>query len=144
MQFHEKLFKLRKKAGLTQAELAEELNVSRQAISKWEMGTATPDVTNMLALSKTFNVTMDYLANDNIETEKDIPLIKATEAVLKISFKYVLSRVIIAICIISIVSIVAVTTHSFVSISITLMFIGVVYIISILMRLLIIHYSNKK
>ena len=43
MKFHDRLFQLRKKEGLTQAELAEKLNVSRQAISKWEMGTATPD-----------------------------------------------------------------------------------------------------
>lgn len=38
MQFRDKLFQLRKKSGMTQTELAEALNVSRQAISKWEMG----------------------------------------------------------------------------------------------------------
>ena len=51
MQFRDKLFQLRKRDGMTQAELAEAINVSRQAISKWEMGTAVPDVSNMLALS---------------------------------------------------------------------------------------------
>ena len=38
MRFQDKLFQLRKKSGMTQAELAEALNVSRQAVSKWEMG----------------------------------------------------------------------------------------------------------
>lgn len=71
MQFRDKLFKMRKKSGMTQAELAEILNVSRQAISKWEMGTAVPDVTNMMSLSKLFNVSVDYLVNDELETEED-------------------------------------------------------------------------
>ena len=81
MQFRDKLFQLRKKSGLTQAELAEKVNVSRQAISKWEMGTAVPDVQNMLALSRLFNVTVDYLVNDEMQSESDSPVIRATAAV---------------------------------------------------------------
>ncbi len=49
--FYEKLYKLRKKAGLTQAELAEKLNVSRQAVSKWETGSVLPETKKMNAIA---------------------------------------------------------------------------------------------
>ncbi len=78
MQFQDKLFLLRKRQGMTQAELSEAINVSRQAISKWEMGTAVPDVSNMLALSKVFHVSVDYLVNDEMENESDAPVVRAT------------------------------------------------------------------
>lgn len=44
MKLYEKLYQLRKKKGITQAELSEELNVSRQSISNWEVGTVTPTI----------------------------------------------------------------------------------------------------
>lgn len=65
MKFHEKLYELRKKAGMTQNDLAEKLNVSRQAVSRWEMGTAMPDVDNLVAMSDLFVVSLDYLLKDN-------------------------------------------------------------------------------
>ena len=46
MKFHEKLFELRKKEGLSQEELADKVNVSRQTVSKWEMGQSTPEMDN--------------------------------------------------------------------------------------------------
>ena len=61
MKFHEKLFALRKAAAMTQNDLAEKLNVSRQAVSRWEMGTAMPDVENLIAISDLFSVTLDEL-----------------------------------------------------------------------------------
>jgi transcriptional regulator with XRE-family HTH domain len=64
MKLHEKLFKLRKENGMTQDDLAEKLDISRQAISRWEMGTALPDVINILHLSKLYGVSTDYLLND--------------------------------------------------------------------------------
>ncbi|MGN0466742.1 MAG: helix-turn-helix domain-containing protein [Lachnospiraceae bacterium] len=85
MQFRDKLFQLRKKSGMTQAELAEALNVSRQAISKWEMGTTAPDINNILSISKIFRVSIDYLLNDELDIEEDLPLIKATSNVTKIN-----------------------------------------------------------
>lgn len=48
MNFSEKLLTLRKKNGYTQAELAEQLQVSRQSVSKWELGTAQPELTNWI------------------------------------------------------------------------------------------------
>lgn len=52
------------------------MNVSRQAISRWENGSALPDALNLLLISKLFNVTTDYLLNDDYESDKDIPAVQ--------------------------------------------------------------------
>ena len=61
MNFSEKLLTLRKAKNLTQEQLAEKLNVSRQSISKWESGQAAPEMEKIVALSVIFDVTTDYL-----------------------------------------------------------------------------------
>lgn len=61
MEFAEKLIALRKSRELTQEQLAEQINVSRQSISKWESGQVIPEVEKIVELSKVFNVTVDYL-----------------------------------------------------------------------------------
>ena len=61
MEFAEKLIALRKSRELTQEQLAEQLNVSRQSISKWESGQVIPEVEKIVELSKVFDVTVDYL-----------------------------------------------------------------------------------
>ncbi len=76
MKFSDKLIKLRKSQGLSQEDLAEKLNVSRQAISRWEGGSAMPDAENILKISRIFNVTADYLLNDDYESDGDVPKIK--------------------------------------------------------------------
>ncbi len=68
MKFHDKLYTLRKDAQMTQNDLAEKLNVSRQAVSRWEMGTAMPDVDNLIAISDLFSVTLDELLRNKEET----------------------------------------------------------------------------
>ena len=67
MQLSEKLTYLRKQKGLTQSNLAETLNVSRQAISRWEVGTAVPSTDNLKVLSTLYGVPIDYLLNDNTD-----------------------------------------------------------------------------
>ena len=67
MKLNEKIFSCRKKAGMSQEALADKLGVSRQAISKWELGTAVPELDNLLAISKLFGVTTDWLLNDDME-----------------------------------------------------------------------------
>ena len=62
----EKITELRKKAGLSQEQLAEAVGVSRQAISKWESAQSIPDMNKILALSKFFNVSTDYLLKDEL------------------------------------------------------------------------------
>jgi len=61
MNFGEKLQLLRKARGLSQEALAEQLGVTRQAVSKWELGDATPDLENVVALARFFGVSTDYL-----------------------------------------------------------------------------------
>ena len=61
MNFSEKLLTLRKAKNLTQEQLAEKLDVSRQSISKWESGQAVPEMEKIVALSVVFDVTTDYL-----------------------------------------------------------------------------------
>lgn len=61
MEVSEKILKLRKANNLTQEELAEKLDVSRQSISKWESGQTIPEIEKMVALSEVFQVTTDYL-----------------------------------------------------------------------------------
>ena len=61
MDFAKKLLTLRKAKGMTQEQLAEKLNVSRQSISKWESGQAAPELEKIAALSTVFDVTTDYL-----------------------------------------------------------------------------------
>lgn len=61
MNFAEKIFTLRKSNDLTQEQLAEELNVSRQSVSKWESGQAIPELEKIVSMSQIFGVTTDYL-----------------------------------------------------------------------------------
>lgn len=71
MELSEKLYNLRKKQGLSQEQLAEQLNVSRQAVSKWESGTSTPETDKLLAISTYFHVSLDYLMkNEEVEENK--------------------------------------------------------------------------
>ncbi|WP_350336265.1 helix-turn-helix transcriptional regulator [[Clostridium] symbiosum] len=144
MQFQDKLFLLRKRQGMTQAELSEAINVSRQAISKWEMGTAVPDVSNMLALSKVFHVSVDYLVNDEMENESDAPVVRATAAVFKINYQYILLRVIVAIGIAAVVAIVGIISHSFASMIICLLIIGFIFLLHSVFRLLMLFFSNRR
>lgn len=64
MEFHNKLYNLRKQKGLSQEELANRLNVSRQTVSKWEMGDSTPDMEKLITLSEFFDISLDELVMD--------------------------------------------------------------------------------
>ena len=82
MEFGEKLFKLRKENGMSQESLAERLNTSRQAISKWENGQGCPETEKLLLISNIFNVSLDYLLKDGtehvLETERGYYVSKET------------------------------------------------------------------
>jgi len=64
MKLNEKIFYYRKAAKLSQEELAARVGVSRQAVSKWELGDATPEVDKLLALARAFGVTTDELLSE--------------------------------------------------------------------------------
>lgn len=73
MNFKENLKKLRKEKNISQEQLAEKLNISRQAISKWESGKAYPDIDNLILLRDIFNVSLDELiVNEKADKEKSI------------------------------------------------------------------------
>lgn len=69
MELKEKLVILRKEKGLTQLSVAEKLDVSRQAVSRWESGVALPSTDNLKSLSTLYGVSVDYLLNSDIERE---------------------------------------------------------------------------
>lgn len=68
MNISQKILLQRKKKGISQEDLANALNVSRQAVSKWESSQSVPDMDKIVALSSYFNITTDYLLKDEIET----------------------------------------------------------------------------
>lgn len=82
MRLSDKIINLRKAKGMTQEELAEHLNVSRQAVSRWESDTVKPDANNILKISKIFGVTTDYLLNDEYESDGDLPKVKESNKIL--------------------------------------------------------------
>ncbi len=80
----DKIIRLRKKCGWSQEELAEKMNVSRQAVSKWEGAQTIPDLAKILQLANLFGVSTDYLLKDELEEEEftadssDVPAKKVT------------------------------------------------------------------
>lgn len=80
----DKIISLRKKAGWSQEELAQQLGITRQSVSKWEGAQSVPDMDKILQMSRLFGVSTDFLLKDEIEAEEkigiseDSPLIKVT------------------------------------------------------------------
>jgi transcriptional regulator with XRE-family HTH domain len=72
MKLNEKLIKLRKEKGLSQEEFGNEINVSRQAVSKWENGETKPDIDKIQEIVKKFDVSYNYLLDDELETKEEI------------------------------------------------------------------------
>ena len=81
----DKIVSLRKKAGWSQEELAEQLGVTRQSVSKWEGAQSVPDMDKVVQMSRLFGVTTDYLLKDEIEEQaaalvEESPLRRVTMA----------------------------------------------------------------
>ena len=66
-----RLYEYRKKAGISQDQLADKIGVSRQAVSKWERGEASPDTENLIALSEIYKVSLDELVKGESQTDND-------------------------------------------------------------------------
>lgn len=79
MMIGNKILSCRKKAGMSQEALAVKLNISRQAVSRWETGEAVPDTEKIIQLSKLFHVSTDYLLLDEIEE----PLAEENSAIIQ-------------------------------------------------------------
>lgn len=87
MVFSEKLQGLRKSRGWTQEQLAEQAGVSRQTLSKWELGTAKPDADNIIAVSKIFGVSTDYLLIDDYTSDADLPAVRQSSRQLTAAYQ---------------------------------------------------------
>ena len=83
MTLGQKLKEIRKRFGLSQEQLAEIMNVSRQAITKWENNGGLPDVSNLQELSKVFGITVDYLLDD----ENQLPALSMRKELDKDKYK---------------------------------------------------------
>lgn len=69
--FEDQIKHYRKQAGLSQEKMAEKIGVSRQAITKWENGTGTPDISNLMAIANIFQISIDeLLSNEKTESKK--------------------------------------------------------------------------
>ena len=84
MNIGEVIYELRKKNNLTQEQLGEKLGVSRQTISKWELGETFPDLKDSLNISQLFNISLDDFLNNNLENR-----IKKNEVKTKKIFKII-------------------------------------------------------
>lgn len=73
MSFAKKMIELRKQNGLSQQDLADRLGVSRQAISRWETGAVQPLADSVKSLAQVFQVSTDYLLNDDLDTPTPPP-----------------------------------------------------------------------
>jgi transcriptional regulator with XRE-family HTH domain len=73
MEFNNRLYQLRKQKGLSQEELASRLNVSRQTVSKWEIGDSAPDMEKLIAMSELFDVSLDYLMLGKEDSSQPTP-----------------------------------------------------------------------
>lgn len=85
MAFGDKLQFLRKTKGISQEQLASQLKISRQAISKWENNSSIPDVENIVKLSNIFEVSTDYLLKSEVEISKLDMKNNSNQGKLKIS-----------------------------------------------------------
>ena len=83
MTFSEKLTILRKRRGLSQEQLAEMLDVSRQSVSKWEAQQALPETSKIIMISEIFNVSIDLLLKD----EQTIEIEETTKIILELTKK---------------------------------------------------------
>lgn len=81
MEFNNKLYELRKQKGFSQEELASRLNVSRQTVSKWEVGESAPDMGKLIAISDLFEISLDELVKGETPKQSDV-----SEQVVKSEF----------------------------------------------------------
>lgn len=79
MELKDKLVSLRKGKGLSQLELAETLNVSRQAVSRWEVGTSVPTMEKLIALSKLYDIPLDELIHQKEGQENTVQAFEQNE-----------------------------------------------------------------
>ena len=84
MEFREKLQNLRKSQGMSQEKLAELLNVSRQAVSKWELGLSVPDLNMLISLAEELDTSVSILLGETIDEDLNEESIKSISEKLEV------------------------------------------------------------
>lgn len=96
MKFSEKIMKIRKENGLSQEEFGNKINISRQAVSKWESDQSQPEIEKVKEISKVFGISIEYLLNDELENDNAKIEYKANKKkFLKILLKVIITIIII-------------------------------------------------
>lgn len=80
MKLAEKIYQERRKLGLSQEQFAEKMDISRQAVSKWESGQSMPDLDKIVAMSQIFGVSTDYLLKEEYNSFKETTSVEYTES----------------------------------------------------------------
>lgn len=93
MNIGERITTLRKEKDISQAELAKRLSVSRQAVSKWEQGTSTPDTERLIQLAEILDTEVEYLAT-GVHPEPGSVVLNVVETVERVEEKVVVKEVI--------------------------------------------------
>lgn len=108
MKLEDKLISLRKEKGLSQMKLAEMMNVSRQAISRWEVGAAVPSTDNLKFLGNLYGVSLEYLLHDDApkpnqnETPMQKRIIEKQESRRKTVFVVLMAVLAVAVIVLSV------------------------------------------
>ena len=105
MMLGKKILDLRKKNGLSQEQLGEKVNVTRQTISNWELGTTSPNPEQLKLLSKAFNISIDQLLDNDLQ-KVELSKIKISEKQTK-TMKKILKWILITFITILIIDIIA-------------------------------------
>ena len=100
MDFDKKIIELRKQNNLTQEDLAEKLNVSRQTVSNWETAKCYPDIETLVIISNKFNVSLDVLIKENVKMIKDIDKKVRINKKLKYSILILILLLVVGGCVI--------------------------------------------
>ena len=141
MEFNENLKYLRKEAKMTQESLAERLNVSRQAVTKWERGQSLPDIQNLKEISNIFGVTIDSLVGDVI-TKKEAQINKKINDI----GYFIFGTIILLLCIFFSVYefIEKITTNENIKITTSIVFVLILFIVFILIIKLYLKDTENK
>lgn len=146
MKLQDKIYLLRKHNNMSQMELAEALNVSRQTISKWELGISIPTIDNLISLSKVFNVSVDFLTDEEVDIDSKTPEKKVTAAYYKLNYKLMATRVVIISSVIIIAIIIGYTTHTIVTVFLALLTVGFIFLTFVVIKLIVrmlVYFQQK-
>lgn len=132
----EKIQKLRKTSGMSQEQLAQKIAVSRQAISRWELDESRPDTENIMQVGKIFNVSTDFLLNDNIECEIDTPIVQQTSHKLKKQHTITITFMITILIVVAVVTVITKTLHFAMAVATIAFFVFIGYLLYLSIRFL--------